>query len=229
MRDSVVSTVGPVRQANLGAQIAQLLREMILRRELEHGERLVEETLATRFDVSRGPIRDAFRQLEGEGLLQTRRRGIYVVGLTTDDIVDLYDLREALELLAVRRVMTRATEEQMAGGVTLVETMRAAAHADDHRAFADADIEFHSLIFSISGNPRLATVWRQYEPILSTILHSAVEIDSHLTDSAEDHHKLWELIQRRDDTAIDEAGAHIHRARDRMIAAYQKIVDLKKK
>lgn len=220
----MVPMTGPVRQVNLGAQVAQLLREMILRRDIDHGERLVEETLAARFDVSRGPIRDAFRQLEGEGLLKTKKRGIYVVGLTTDDITDLYDLREALELLAVRRAMTRATNEQMGEGVQLVERMKLAARNDDHREFADADIAFHSLVFTISGNPRLATVWNQYEPVLSTILHSAVEIDSNLAESADDHDKLWNLIQSRDESAIEEAGAHIHRARDRLIAAYQKLV-----
>jgi GntR family transcriptional regulator of gluconate operon len=196
---------------------------MILRREFPHGDRLVEESIASQFGVSRGPVRDAFRQLESEGLVQTRRRGIYVVGLTVEDIVDLYELREALEILAIKRTMARATTEQFELGFQQIERMRQAAKQDDHRAFADADMIFHGLVFDASGNHRLLKVWKQYEPVLTAILREAVEIDTHLVNSAEDHQALWQMISTKDPHALEEGSAHIGRARERMVHAFQRL------
>jgi len=218
----VVSTIS-IESVKLGAQVAQRLREMILRRDLPDGTRLVEEELASRFDVSRGPIRDALKQLEREGLVAVRKRAAYVVGLTVEDIGHLYDLRKALELLAVKAVVQRATPDEFAEMRTFVERMRDAALADDHAAFADADVAFHGLLFTISGNRRLADVWHQYMPILATILQSAVGQEEKLHKSAEDHRALLDMLQRDDDRVADEVSDHIDRARERMIAAYQRL------
>jgi GntR family transcriptional regulator of gluconate operon len=218
----VVSTIS-LHSVNLGAQVAQRLREMILRRDLPDGMRLVEEELAGRFDVSRGPIRDALKQLEREGLVAVRKRAAYVVALTAEDIGHLYDLRKALELLAVESVTRNATDEQFAQMQSCVERMREAAVVDDHAAFADADVDFHGLLFSTSGNRRLADVWYQYMPILATILQSAVGQEERLHKSAEDHHSLLGMLRARDEAVAAEVGDHIDRARERMIAAYERL------
>lgn len=218
----MVSTIS-LQSVNLGAQVAQRLREMILRRDLPDGMRLVEEELAGRFDVSRGPIRDALKQLEREGLVAVRKRAAYVVGLTTEDIGHLYDLRKALELLAVDSVVRHATDEQFSQMHACVERMREAAVDDDHPAFADADVDFHGLLFTISGNRRLADVWHQYMPILATILQSAVGQEERLHTSAEDHARLLGMLRAADDGVPAEVGDHIDRARARMITAYERL------
>ncbi|WP_148040112.1 GntR family transcriptional regulator [Cryobacterium tepidiphilum] len=218
----MVSTIS-IQSVNLGAQVAQRLREMILRRDLPDGMRLVEEELAGRFDVSRGPIRDALKQLEREGLVAVRKRAAYVVGLTAEDIGHLYDLRKALELLAVKAVVVHATDQQFAEMQGCVERMREAAVIDDHPGFADADVDFHGLLFTISGNRRLADVWHQYMPILATILQSAVGQEERLHKSAEDHNSLLGMLRAADDRVADEVSDHIDRARERMIAAYERL------
>lgn len=218
----MVSTIS-LQNVNLGAQVAQRLREMILRTDLPDGARLVEEELAGRFDVSRGPIRDALKQLEREGLVDVRKRAAYVVGLTVEDIGHLYDLRKALELLAVESVVLRATEEQFSLMQSCVQRMREAAVDNDHRAFADADVAFHGLLFTISGNRRLADVWHQYMPILATILQSAVGQEERLHTSAEDHHSLLGMLRSADPGVAAEVSDHIDRARERMIAAYERL------
>ena len=218
----MVSTIR-IETVNLGAQVAQRLREMILRRDLPDGMRLVEEELAARFDVSRGPIRDALKQLEREGLVVVRKRAASVVGLTAEDIGHLYDLRKALELLAVEAVVRRAGDDEFAEMQACVDRMRDAAVVDDHSAFADADVAFHGLLFTISGNRRLADVWHQYMPILATILQSAVGQEERLHKSAEDHQSLLDMLRAADDRVSEEVGDHIDRARERMIAAYERL------
>ena len=212
-----------IQRTNLGAQVAQRLREMILRRDLQDGMRLLEENLAGEFAVSRGPIRDALRQLEREGLVRVRKRGVYVVGLSPEDIRHLYDLRKSLELLAIDEAMKRGTPQQFVQMGTFADRMREAAERDDHNAFADADVAFHEQLFIISANHRLLDVWHQYMPILATILQSAVGQEEQLHHSAEAHRTLLNMIVSADSRVAEEASDHIDRARDRMIQAYERL------
>ena len=99
--------VSPVHRPPLGEQLLDQVRALIVRGELESGTHLVEGWMAERFGVSRGPVRDALRQLELEGLVETRRRGVFVRGLSEDDIVELYAVRGALEGRAIRDVIAR--------------------------------------------------------------------------------------------------------------------------
>jgi DNA-binding GntR family transcriptional regulator len=103
---------------SLHVHVADALREEIERGLLAPGERLVEMALARRFEVSQGPVREALRLLEREGLVDHRpRRGVYVRVLSARDIEEVYSLRAAIEGLAVRRavqLMTPACAASMA-------------------------------------------------------------------------------------------------------------------
>ena len=79
-------TSRPKRAPALGEQLAEVLRDQIIRRGLQPGTHLVEDALAAQYDVSRGPVRDALRQLESQGLVEARRRGYFVIGLTQEEI-----------------------------------------------------------------------------------------------------------------------------------------------
>jgi len=219
----VISARFSVRTTPLGAQVAQRLRAMILRSDLQDGTRLLEEDLASQFDVSRGPIRDALKQLEREGLVTVRNRAAHVVAFSSEDIRHLYELRKALELLAVNGIARQAKEEQFARMHTCVDHMREAAQAGDHAAFAAADVAFHGFVVSLSANRRLSDVWYQYVPILATLLESAVGQEDSLHNSAEDHHTLLEMISSSDDRVVDEVSSHIDRACERMINSYERL------
>lgn len=218
----MVSATKPIRADALGNQVAQRLRELIITRELLPGSHLVEDSLASRFDVSRGPIRDALRILEAEGLVASRRRGIFIVGITLADIEDLYALREAIEMLALELAMVRAAQEDWGDGQRLVTVMDEAASANDPDGFTKADIEFHTLFYTLSRHRRLADVWGQYEPIFSTLVDVTVHQDADLHPSAVDHQKLLNLVREGDVVAAsDELRAHLHGAKARMLDAYR--------
>src|SRR5438105_15855611 len=92
------------------------LREAILAGDLSPGTKLVEAELARRFGVSRGPIREALRELSREGLVvDLPRRGTFVCTLTQADLTEVYAVREALELVAVREAVASATDDELAG------------------------------------------------------------------------------------------------------------------
>lgn len=205
------------RGASLGAQVADIIRRRIVRGELAQGDRLTEEGVAEEFGVSRGPVRDAVSLLVNEGLVETRRpRGIYVRGLTLDDIEQLYSLRAALEQLAVSRAMrVEGTDWRQVGA--LVEQMNEAAESGDHAAFYRADVNFHSVFYELAQHPRLLATWRQYEPTFKALLEVTINHDEDLHESAQSHRELFDLIVAGDaERVAAELADHLERAEERM-------------
>ena len=215
---------GPVKRQGFGEQITDYLRDAIVRGELSEGQRLVEEHLAEQFGVSRDPIRDALRRLEVESLVESRRTGTYVVGISDADIDELYSLRLAVEGLATSLAMERTPPDGWSEMATLVDTLDATADQDDHEAFATADIQFHSHIYALSGHRRLLDIWYQYAPLVTTLLRAAVREDSGLHDSAAKHRLLLAMMVSGDQTAlIKELQRHLENSHQRMLQAHRKV------
>jgi GntR family transcriptional regulator of gluconate operon len=188
-----------LRNQGLGEQLAHELRVQIIKGELPPGTHLVEDMLAETFDVSRGPVRDALRQLELEGLVESRRGrrgGVLVKGMTPEDVTELYSLREALESLAVR--LSSAAEADWRPATEAVEGLRQAADDADALAFARYDMEFHTQLYTQSGNHRLASVWEQYRPTFAVMLSVTTAQDRDLHPSAEAHAELLDAVRRGD-------------------------------
>jgi GntR family transcriptional regulator of gluconate operon len=204
-------------QQPLGDRVAHELRVRIIGGQLPRGTRLVEDVLAEQFAVSRGPIRDAFRQLEAEGLLESRRRGVFVTGLTEEDVDELYTLREALETMAVSLAMRRAAPTDWDDLRRRVDELAAAADRGDAPDFTRADLAFHSQLYQLSGHRRLRAVWEQYRPTFGVLLDVANAIDAELAGSAEAHAELLRTIRSGDEAAaVTNLRGHLRAARDRL-------------
>lgn len=208
------------RGESLGAQIANVLRQRIVRGILAPGERITEEALAEEFDVSRGPVRDALTQLSFEELVRIQRpRGVFVVGLTGDDVDQLYSLRGALEQLALSRAIRVEDDSRWRMMADAVQRMADAADAGDHAAFVEADLDFHSQIYALADHPRLEGAWRQYLPTFTALLDVTINHDDDLHDSAGDHVALMDVMRSGDaDRAAEVLTAHLNGARDRMLS-----------
>ena len=99
---------------SLTDEIADVVRERILKGEYEIGEKIKENQIASELKVSRTPIREAFKLLENEGLIDyIPNRGCFAKGFTKQDVDDIYAVREALEELAVRWSVARITEPEL--------------------------------------------------------------------------------------------------------------------
>jgi GntR family transcriptional regulator of gluconate operon len=206
------------RAVSLGTQVADILRQRIVRGELKPGERLTEEALAEEFDVSRGPIRDAITQLSFEKLVEVQRpRGVYIVGLTEEDVEQLYSLRAALEQLALRRAMRVEDDALWQQSRDCVARMKGAADDRDAPEFARADLEFHSYIYELSAHPRLQAAWQQYLPTFAALLEVTINHDEDLHESAEDHVLLYDVMRSGDiEAAARVLEAHLAGAEERM-------------
>lgn len=208
------------RAESLGAQVARALRQRIVRGELAPGTRITEEALAEEFDVSRGPIRDALTQLSFENLVEVQRpRGVYITGLTKDDVDQLYSLRGALEQLALSRAMRVDDASRWAPMAAAVGRMGAAADAGDHAAFVTADLDFHSQIYALADHPRLEGAWSQYLPTFAALLEVTINHDEDLHESSGDHFTLMDVMRTgTPEKASSVLAAHLDGARDRMLS-----------
>jgi GntR family transcriptional regulator of gluconate operon len=200
------SHIHPLDQSRLGDEVAQMLRRAIISGELDSGTHLVESVLSERFQVSRAPIREALRELEGEGLVESRRRGVYVKGLTRQDVWELYGLRTMLEGAAVELAVSRFGEEDIAALRGHLETMAAAASTGRRSDFAKADMGFHTQVFERVGHRRLLRVWQSFVETYRVVLEITDTENPDLAAVVMDHAHIVAAIERRDS---DEARRRI--------------------
>ncbi|GAA5056104.1 GntR family transcriptional regulator [Nocardia callitridis] len=151
----------PVNRQSTAEMIADRLREAIMRGTLEPGDQLGEADLAARFEVSRGPVREAMQRLVSEGLLHSiRNRGIFVIDLTVDDVVDIYRARTAIESGALELILDgRRDHTHEALGPSIAE-MTTHAATGDAAGVSDADQAFHEALVDSAGSPRLVRAAR---------------------------------------------------------------------
>jgi DNA-binding GntR family transcriptional regulator len=201
-------------QRTLSDYVADQLRQAILIGQLQPSQRLVEEDLATSLQTSRGPVRDAIRMLENEGLvIRQPHRGAFVADWTPDDVREIYSLREALESLAIRYAIKNATDEQINELEKLVHEMDNLAHHDYTQFEAtDLDMIFHRTLCQISGHHRLLSAWESISAqIRLVVLKHRLRNPADLRDRGIVwHEKIVECLrQRQTECAIQELERHM--------------------
>ncbi|HLZ27573.1 MAG TPA: GntR family transcriptional regulator [Chloroflexota bacterium] len=190
MKDAIVAPARAFRP--LSEEAYDALRAAILGGRLQPGARIVEADIARQMATSRSPVREAVRKLEHEGLLEyVPRRGTIVVGLSPDDVADAYQLRAHLEAYGARLAATRASEEQLARLLEMIERMRGCASSNDLEGLVAADVEFHRSVCDASGSPRLLQAWETLNPARWTLVSGLRATDLSLEQIAERH---WPIL-----------------------------------
>ena len=221
--EALAGSVLAPRQQILGAQVLDQLRTLIITGKLPTETHLVEAQLSNTFGVSRGPIRDALTQLEAEGLVESRKRGVFVRGLTTKDIDELYSVREAIEVMALR-IASTAAPEAWERALTPLADMERAAQAGDHLAFAHADMAFHASFYAIADHRRLQKIWAQYEPTFAVLLELTTAEDVDLGPSYESHVEIYQqMISGEIESASTSLQEHLLGSRSRLVSAYARM------
>ena len=205
----------------LSQRVYEHLREEILADHLLPGTELSEVALSKELAISRGPIREAMGRLSAEGLITMRpRRRAEVRSLTPQELIDAYQVREALEVMAVRLAIPRMTEADLARLDQLMEQM--AGHISDGavREFFAANVSFHELLCELSGNPKLQEVHHRLEGEIGRFQSRTLALRGTMDDSLTEHRAILEAIRLRD---VDRAAAltadHIRVPAQRLQAA----------
>lgn len=140
-------------------RVHERLREYIISGRLRPGDRLVERDLAVRFGVSRGPVREAVRDLQSEGFVEAESpRRLVVRKLSRTDVEELFDVREALEVLACGLAAQRADQQDLRRLDRLLANAARAIEAGRLSQAADRNAEFHEQIIVLAGNRLLSSM-----------------------------------------------------------------------
>ena len=193
---------GTARQLDnrtLWEQVRDRLREDILAGRLEPGTELSEVALAKDFGTSRGPLREALGRLASEGLVTiTPRRGAVVAQLSREEFIEAYQVREALETLAVRLAVPLMSAAEIAHLRELCELMDRAARDDEVRVFFDTNNSFHEALVRGSRNRKLHDVHRMLVGQMVPYLPRSLELRGNLQQSVAEHHSILAAIEERD-------------------------------
>ncbi len=177
--------------------IAEEIEKQIINFELKPGERLVEQTMCDRFQVSRSPLREAFRILENNGFLtNTARRGACVSGMTYAEAVDIYTIRANLESLAAGLAVKNDNGTLAKRLRTCFESMKAAAARDDVDAYAEANSAFHSELINSCGNERLISMLNLFVKQTARYRALVIQDEGRLETSLRKHEELILAIER---------------------------------
>lgn len=153
-------TVSNFDKRTLRERCTQFVRDQIIVGAIKPGEHLIEMKLADEMGVSRGTLREALRPLEAEGLIvDDGKRHMRVRQLGSDEILNVFEVRAALETVAVRRIVASDDREQITAKLRAsLEPLK-----DPDLEFGrqlEIDLGFHELLCDLSGNPTLAASWR---------------------------------------------------------------------
>jgi DNA-binding GntR family transcriptional regulator len=145
------------RVESLASLVAEELERMIIRGELQAGDRINESTLAQMFSISRGPIREACRSLEKSNLVRVvTNRGVFVREMSVVQAAEIYDVRAHLFGLAGRLAATRTRLRDVAELRAMVVEMQEAKDID---TYYPLNVAFHSRLVELSGNSRVAELY----------------------------------------------------------------------
>ncbi|MFB9526811.1 GntR family transcriptional regulator [Nonomuraea roseola] len=159
-------------RSSTAERVADILRERIIEGLFVPGERLSEEAIGSALGVSRNTLREAFRLLGHERLLDHKlNRGVFVRVLSAADVADLYRMRRVLEGAAVRRCAEASSEALRVIGETVEEAERSAS-ADRWQDVGTANSRFHQALVALNQSPRLDETMRQLLAELRLVFHA---------------------------------------------------------
>lgn len=181
------------------------LREAILRGDLVAGERLMELQLAAKLGVSRTPIREAIRMLEQEGLAITiPRKGAIVAGMTEKDMQDVLEIREALEELSVQVACDKITEEEIAKLEKNMKNFEHSLKSGDLKKMAQADVEFHDVIYQATDNPKLINMLNNLREQMYRYRVEYLKNPENHEQLLKEHEAIYKGIVEKDKDAVTE-------------------------
>jgi DNA-binding GntR family transcriptional regulator len=165
------ATTIPFARSNLREQIKDVILQRIVEGSYPPGSRIVETRVAQELGVSQGPVREALRDLEQLGcVVHEPYRGCSVRSFSTDELLEAFPVRAALEALAARLAAERITGTELDELDALVSRMRAAARRSDAHEQSQANATFHATIVRASRNSTLDRQWQMLEPFSRTYL-----------------------------------------------------------
>jgi DNA-binding GntR family transcriptional regulator len=207
------------KSISIADQIFEQLERDILSGKYPRGELLTELRLSEELGVSRTPIREAIRRLEQENILEEAGRGVTVVGISRQDMLDMYEIRIRIEGLAAEWAAARIGDEELNQIRETLElqryyTEKGGSHSDQIK---NLDSQFHELVYRACGSRALTDTLLGLHKKMTKFRMASVSKQSRALQSVEEHEAILAALSAHDAEAAGEAmTAHVVNARDRM-------------
>jgi DNA-binding GntR family transcriptional regulator len=213
---------GEPKRGTMPEAVAAALREAILDGTLEPGSWLREAEVARELKVSRTPVRDAFRILATESLVTIKtNQGAVVSPMTSDDIIELYVMREALEGLATRLAARRAPRKCLDGFAELIPRMKAAGNDKQIRELSRLNFQFHEIIRDAAGNRYLQRSLTQVQNAARRFPDPTLGLPGRVAESLGEHIAIADAISQGDASGAEKLAIdhmrHLSELRIRML------------
>jgi DNA-binding GntR family transcriptional regulator len=212
----MAGTQDVLRRRTTADTVATMLRNEIQRGQLPPGTRLRQNDVAQRFGVSTTPVREALALLQAEGLVRIDpHRGALVFHPTVADLRESYEIRGALESLAVTKAIPRLTDALLDDLQKIIDRMR---KVKDEGRWVELNNEFHLRLYEVSGMPRLCSTIASIRDSSSTYIHMFVahNLPEHQAD--DDHQEILDACRARDTRRARKAiMAHINNTVDDLV------------
>jgi DNA-binding GntR family transcriptional regulator len=208
----VFVTTVPAKE-KLPVSVTDAVRRAIVTGRYRPGERLTEDQLADEYGVSRVPVREALRSLEGEGFVRLAPySGTFVAELSEVEAEDLLEVRAAIEVVAARRAAARRTPEQLAELRAIVKTARSSLQAGDYDRLVELNGRFHLVLAQASGNPSIHQLLQQLRAKIEWVY--AADVRDRARASWKEHAELLDALEVADeDESARLTEIHIRNAR----------------
>jgi len=203
--------------------VFESLRVAIINGTLRPGERLMELQLAEQMGVSRTPVREAIRKLELEGfVVMVPRKGAYVSGISVKDIIDIFEVRAALESLAAGLAAERITEEELDELERALFQIQEVSTGDNIGVVADKDATFHELLFRASRNQRLVAMITHLQEQIQRFRTTSLSVPGRTKHAVAEHKNIVDAIGERNvELAQALAREHVENAEQSFLKVLQ--------
>ncbi len=191
--------------------VFKTLRERIITGELKPGDRLMEVKLANEMGVSRTPVREAIRKLTLEGLvILNDRRGAVVAGINEKDLMEILEIRKALEQLSVKLACDNGTAADAAELRRINQEIKDAVDAEEVKEITELDVAFHDKINNMGGNDHLVKMLHQLKAHLYRYRLEFIKDMKNRMAIVNEHEKIIEAIEEKNTRlAVKEIIKHI--------------------
>ena len=200
------------------------LEEEILSGNLTRGTSLGEISISLRLGVSRTPVRGALHRLSEDGLVEILpNRGAVVLGINSEDLIDIYHIRMRLEGLASASAAERISEEDLTKLSDAVELAEFYINKKDTEHLKELDTQFHSIIYRASGNRLLNKVLSELHRKTKAYRKLSLSVPGRLEKSAFEHREILMAIKERNPEKADRlTSLHVERALENMLSSNTK-------
>lgn len=213
------------RVSTIKEQVYNIIKSDILNGIIKSGEKLQEKDISKSLNVSRSPVREALKELVGEGLVENvPNKGTFVKKLEEKEIIDLFELRVILEQYAMRKTVEEASNEDLKELDEIYERLEGSHSKDDLNEYIKIDTELHNMFFRLSGNLTILNLVENITTLLQPFRVMSLFDRKRFNDSLIEHKNMIDGLKEKDyEKAWQYNSLHLRLAKEEVIRQIHKV------